>query len=136
MLELGMILSLALMGIYFYKSADLPKEMKDRSAQLQAQKGEQQAFKPKMTFPKVEIKTNSSAIQGNDLDAKLSAMKQQKKIKDIALLNAEIDRLTFEITTLEQQIKDNNARNAEIQKTIDAHLITLQELQAQITLLT
>lgn len=125
MLELGMIVSLALMGIYFYKSADLPQELKDRSAQMQAQHGSTQAFKPKMTFPKVEV-------NASDLDTKLIAMKQQKKLKDIVLLNAEIDRLTMEITTLEQQIKVNNARNAEIQKTIDTHLIALQELQAQI----
>lgn len=131
MLELGMIISLALMGIYFYKSADLPKELKERSTQMQAQHGSTQAFKAKMTFPKVEVKSNTNS----DLDAKLLAMKQQKKVKDIALLNAEIDRLTMEITSLEQQIKDNNARNAEIQKTIDAHLITLQELQSQIVAL-
>lgn len=125
MLEIGMILSLALMGFYFFKSTDLPKELTERSAQLQAQNGNIE-IKSKPTFPKVELKSNQ------DLESKLVAMKQQKKIKDIALLNAEIDRLTLEITTLEQEIKDNNARNSEIQKTIDSHLITLQELQSQI----
>src|SRR4051812_36928431 len=104
MLEIGMILSLALMGFYFFKSTDLPKELqelKERSAQMQSQNGNIE-IKMKPAFPKVELKSNQ------DLESKLSAMKQQKKIKDIALLNAEIDRLTLEITTLEQEIKDNN----------------------------
>lgn len=129
MLELGMIFCLTLMGVYFYKSADLPKELKERSAQTQAQLGSTQINK-KITFPKVEIK---SADVNQDIEAKLLAMKHQKKIKDIALLQAEVDRLTLEITSLEQLIKDNNAKNAEIQKTIDAHFVTLLELQTQIS---
>lgn len=133
MLELGMIVCLALMGVYFFKSADLPKELKDRSAQLQREAGPAQAFKPKMSFPKVDTNATASNTVNKDAEAKLLAMKQQKKLKDIALLQAEIDALTMEITSLEQQIKDNNAKNAEIQKQIDAHLITLQELQAQIS---
>lgn len=130
MLELGMIFCLTLMGVYFYKSADLPKELKERSAQTQAQLGSSQVNKPKMAFPKIEIK---SAEANQNIEAKLLAMKQQKKVKDIALLQAEVDRLTLEITSLEQLIKDNNAKNAEIQKTIDAHLVTLIELQSQIS---
>lgn len=130
MLELGMIFCLTLMGVYFYKSADLPKELKERSAQTQAQLGSSQVNKPKMAFPKIEVK---SVEANQNIEAKLLAMKQQKKVKDIALLQAEVDRLTLEITSLEQLIKDNNAKNAEIQKTIDAHLVTLIELQSQIS---
>lgn len=136
MLELGMIFCLTLMGVYFYKSADLPKELKERSAQTQAQLGSIQANKPKMAFPKVEVKSAEKTAEVNqNIEEKLLAMKQQKKLKDIALLQAEVDRLTLEITSLEQQIKDNNAKNAEIQKMIDAHLVTLLELQSQISAL-
>jgi len=136
MLELGMIVCLALMGVYFFKSTDLPKELKERSAQSQTQVVAPQALKPKMTFPKIEInEAKKTAEVDTALEAKLLAMKQQKKLKDIALLQTEIDRLTLEITSLEQQIKDNNAKNAEIQNLIDARLITLMELQNKISTL-
>jgi len=136
MLELGMIVCLTAMGVYFFKSTDLPKELKERSAQTQTQLGTTQTLKPKMTFPKIEINETKKMVEVDSaLEAKLLAMKQQKKLKDIALLQTEIDRLTLEITSLEQQIKDNNAKNAEIQNTIDVHLVTLMELQNQISTL-
>lgn len=133
MLELAMICSLALMGIYFFKSTDLPKELKERSAQLSAEVGpvaSKRAFK--ITIPNEKVKT--AALDHNQ-GAKLAEMKQQKKLKEIQLLNQEIDRLTVEITTLEQEIRANNDRNAEIQTVIDSHLLTLQSLQEKITIL-
>jgi len=136
MLELGMIICLALMGVYFFKSTDLPKELKERSAQSQTQLTSPQTLKPKMAFPKIEINENKKTVEiDSGLEAKLLAMKQQKKLKDIALLQTEIDRLTLEITSLEQQIKDNNAKNAEIQTLIDTRLVTLMQLQNQISTL-
>jgi hypothetical protein len=139
MLELGMIICLALMGIYFFKSTDLPKELKERSARHESSVGAQQSFKPKMSFPKDSKDSKDEAIitgptdEQKDAEAKLHAMKYQKKLKDIAQLQIEIDQLTLEITTLEQQIKNNNAKNAEVQQQIELRLVTLMELQMKIT---
>ena len=46
--------------------------------------------------------------------------------------NEELDRLTFTITSLEQEIKVNNANNSKIQKMIDAHLVRFQLIKDKI----
>ncbi|MGZ3790490.1 MAG: hypothetical protein ACXVLQ_18325 [Bacteriovorax sp.] len=133
MLEVAMIICLAIMGVYFVKSTDIPKELKDRSAQSRAESDHRVSARPiKMTFPKETVKTPKIE---NHQESKLAEMKLQKKLKEIQLLNEEIDRLTMAITTLEQEIKSNNERNVEIQATIDSHLANLQLLQEKINAL-
>lgn len=116
MLEGLMALSLVLMGVYFVKSTDLPKELKDRSGQ---HKNETVVMtKKKMVFPVKELKET-----------------EVKKISNQALIdlhNKAIDELTLKITTLEQELRANNERNAEIQKTIDMHLESLKLLNDKI----
>lgn len=125
MIELAMAVCLTVMGIYFIKSTDLPKELKDRSTQMKAETGHVTSVQPKkMIFPKVHISNEKS-------DAKLVEMKIQKKAAELKIQN-EIDKLTLTITTLEQEIRANNERNQEIQTMIDAHLVSLEQLQAQI----
>ncbi len=129
MLELAMIFCLAIMGIYFVKSTDLPKELKDRSSQFQAESTNLNTKKPlKITIPnKIE------KVSDKNQEAKLAEVRLQKKAVEIQLLNKEIDRLTMLITTLEQEIKANNERNAEIQTIIDGHLASLQSLQEKLS---
>ncbi|MFA6237731.1 MAG: hypothetical protein WC635_10425 [Bacteriovorax sp.] len=132
-MEILMVLTLTVMGIYFFKSTDLPKDLKERSAQFRSETSTNETSKNlKFTFPKDATR---APVIDSKIDAKLAEMKLQKKIKEIEILNSEIDKLTLEITSLEQEIKTNNSRNTEIQKTIDSHLISLQLLQEKITLL-
>lgn len=132
-MEILMGLTLAVMGVYFFKSTDLPKDLKERSAMMQAEAGQNSTSKTlRMTLPKEVLKT---PILNKDLDAKLAEMKIQKNARELQLLNLEIDALTIEITTLEQEIKLNNKRNNEIQSIIDSHLISLQLLQEKISTL-
>lgn len=131
-MEILMVLTLTAMGVYFFKSTDLPKDLKERSAQFQSETSQRSTSSKsiRITIPSESIKTVS--IDKN-LDAKLAEMKLQKKIKEIQVLNQEIDQLTLTITSLEQELRANNARNAEIQSIIDSHLIGLQLLQEQLT---
>lgn len=132
-MEILMGLTLAVMGVYFFKSTDLPKDLKERSAMMQAEAGQSSTSKTlRMTLPKEVLKT---PVLNKDLDAKLAEMKMQKNARELQLLNLEIDALTIEITTLEQEIKLNNKRNNEIQSIIDSHLISLQLLQEKISTL-
>lgn len=135
-MEIAMVLTLALMGVYFFKSTDLPKDLKERSAQFQAQESQStnNNFNRslKITLPKVEAKKPVLSI---DLDAKLAEMKYQRNLKEIQVLNAEIDKLTLIITSLEQELKANNERNAEIQSIIETHLISLESLQEKLSLM-
>lgn len=133
MMEILMGLTLAVMGVYFFKSTDLPKDLKERSAMMQAEAGQNSTSKSlRMTLPKEVLKT---PVLNKELDAKLAEMKIQKNVRELQLLNLQIDELTIEITTLEQEIKLNNKRNNEIQSIIDAHLINLQLLQEKISTL-
>lgn len=117
-----MILSLIAMGVYFFKSADLPQELKDRSAQHRT-----------MTRPETSFKNISIKVKDTRLD--LTELKLQKQVKEILVLNLEIDNLTLEITSLEQQIKVNNTKNTEIQSLIDTKLISLQSLHERVAAL-
>lgn len=128
MIEVGMIVSLVAMGIYFFKSTDLPQELQERSAMHRTQEAtsrQMTSFKNiKITLPKENLK---------DASFELSELKLQKQLREVQILNIEIDKLTVEITTLEQEIKINNAKNAEIQKVIDAKLISLQSLHDRVS---
>lgn len=121
MLEGIMAISLVVMGIYFFKSTDLPKEMKDRSAQME--KETITVSKKKMAY--TSLKNNTS------VEVKVDSKKSTQSLID--LHNKAIDELTLKITTLEQELKANNERNSEIQKEIDTHLESLRLLNEKIS---
>jgi hypothetical protein len=127
MIEVGMIVSLIAMGVYFFKSTDLPQDLKERSTQHKTINKAAPSFRNiKISIPKEELK---------DTQFELSELKLQKQIKELKVLNLEIDNLTLEITGLEQQIIINNSKNAEIQSIIDLKLISLQSLHERVAAL-
>jgi hypothetical protein len=147
MLEgIAMLTVLAGMGVYFIKSTDIPKDLKDRSAQSRAHFGDstitsaptkRYAFDKKIVAEtKTEVRVQSISVA--ELKEKSDAAKLaeiEKHIKRqslIALQNQKIDELTFLITSLEQEIKENNLRNAEIQSQINVHLETLRLLKESV----
>ena len=126
MIEIGMCLCLTIMGIYFFKSTELPKELRERSAQFSSES----SFKSGSNQNKINFTPRVEGIISNEKGKmQLSQMSQLKKAADQKNLNDEIDKLTITITTLEQEIKENNARNSEIQLIINANLARLEELQ-------
>jgi septal ring factor EnvC (AmiA/AmiB activator) len=101
-MEIAMILSLAVMGIYFVKSTDLPKELTERRDQSRAQyKSEVKAeFTPK----KMSIVTNAN----ND---------------------AKINILMTEIAQLEKELQASTIMSTKIQLNINAKVANLQSLK-------
>jgi hypothetical protein len=125
MIEIAMGICLTLMGIYFFKSTDLPKDLKERSAQMNSESNRTISAVPrKMTLPR---------IPPSDIDqTKLAELSLLKKAAELKNHSEAIDKLTFTITTLEQELTTNNSRNHEIQKLIDTNLVSLQLLQNKI----
>jgi chromosome segregation ATPase len=117
MLE-GILVLVALlgMGVYFVKSADLPKELKERQAILDQESKRNPAQNIRKFNFERQLETKTIAITTKTI--KIDTQKIEKEIND----------LTFKITELEQQIKDNNLKNNEIQSQINSHLIRLEEL--------
>lgn len=149
MLEgIAMLTVLTGMGVYFIKSTDIPKDMREKSAQMRATYGDsviavapkKYAFDKKITATneakKVEAKIQSISItelkENSDAQKLAEIEKHIKRQSLIALQNQKIDELTILITTLEQEIKSNNSRNAEIQAQIDIHLETLRVLKESV----
>lgn len=131
MIEVAMGVCLTIMGIYFFKSTDLPKELKERSAQMQAQSPQRASSLPKrLNFAKEMTITKSLPPEIDQV--KLKEMSLLKKAAELKLHNEEIDKLTLTITTLEQEIRINNEKNSEIQEKINLHLISLQLLQEKV----
>ena len=117
MLEgLIMISAIAAMGIYMVKSAELPKELKERQVILE-QELKANPLKKKYRFDKVEKKVAKT------IEVKKVELKINKE-----LIDQEINELTFKITSLEQEIRENNQRNNEILLQINTHLKRLEEL--------
>ncbi len=115
-----MIAVLTGMGVYFIKSADLPKELKERQAILdrESKTTATKTSKMKFNFENKEVK-------------KVAVTKVEKTIEkkiNLDAINREIDELTFKVTSLEQEIRDNNLRNELIKKEIDRLLVRLEEL--------
>lgn len=135
MIEALMCVSLAAMGFYFFKSTDLPKDMRDRSAQLRAEAAANPILRTKkMAFDsvatnvsKADIKTSIKVLDDNQA-AKLAQLEAHKKQLEIKQRAQAIDELTLKITALEQELKTNNTRNAEIMAEIDIHMNTLARL--------
>ncbi len=134
---IAMLTVLAGMGFYFVKSTDLPKDMKARSEQLKQDTLRNPVVnQKKYSFPTANATSviaqatkleDNTALKKAEEATKLLA---QKRLEKIALIDKEIDTLTLTITALEQELKINNARNAEIQLEIDRHLETLARLEA------
>lgn len=145
MLEIAMVTALAGMGFYFFKSTDLPKDLKERSAQNRASHNYEAAAPKKFSMAKVNLEKTSTPreianlptlnnVTKIDIKESLEAqrmyeIKKQERELMIALHNRKIDELTLLITTLEQQIRENNVRNSEIQAQINLHLESLKLLK-------
>lgn len=149
MLELGLLAALiGSMGVYMMKSSELPQDLKNRSAQFQTEydilKNQKKSLKISMNkiapskknaVKKVvttsTVKDNSSALI-EDAKIDLAKAKIQRNQLLTQELNLKIDQLTLEITALEQQIKINNQKNAEIQVQINNRLAELDLTQRQL----
>lgn len=144
MLEgIAMLTVLAGMGFYFVKSTDIPKDMRDKSAQMRATYGDtsiavapkRYAFDKKMassTENKIQSLSVAQIKEQSDAAKLAEIEKHIKRQSLIALQNQKIDELTVLITSLEQEIKENNSRNAEIQAQINIHLETLRLLKESV----
>jgi hypothetical protein len=143
---IAMVTVLAGMGIYFVKSADLPKDLKDRSAQLKSESSsyiapERNKFshlinKTTETEINIAVKRETSLQEMRQRAEVVASQKiaieesiKAQRLAKIELLNKEIDQLTLAITTLEQELKANNKRNIEIEIQIATHLSRLQTLR-------
>lgn len=149
MLELGLLAALiGSMGVYMMKSSELPQDLKNRSAQFQTEydilKNQKKSLKISMNkiapskknaVKKVvttsSVKDNSAALI-KDAKIDLAKAKIQRNQLLTQELNLKIDQLTLEITALEQQIKINNQKNAEIQVQINNRLAELDLTQRQL----
>ena len=138
-----MLTVLAGLGIYFVESTDIPKDMKEKSAQMRATYGNTSltAAPKKYAFDKKIVVNSESlppAFSVEELKNKTEASKRaeiEKYVKRqslVALQNQKIDELTLLITSLEQEIKENNSKNADIQIQIDTHLEALRKLQESV----
>lgn len=155
-IESAMAVVLTGMGIYFVKSTDLPKDLKDIAARNKGssmnmptkrkmafenkQNNENNNMMPKVNKPimPMEKKTNlpeATRSMASNLDVKLQSSQEKlreleaKKAHRIALIQKKIDELTVIITTLEQELKNNQERNSEIQKEINKLIDSLIALE-------
>lgn len=141
---IAMLTVLAGMGVYFVKSTDIPKDMKEKSAKMRATYGDtalvaapkKYAFDKKITSTtevktekKIQTLSTMELKEQSDAEKLAQIEKHIKRQSLIALQNKKIDELTVLITSLEQEIKENNSRNAEIQAQINIHLETLRVLK-------
>lgn len=149
MLELGLLAALiGSMGVYMMKSSELPQDLKNRSAQFQTEydilKNQKKSLKISMNkiapSKKNAVKkvVTTSSVKDNSAtlieDAKIDLAKAKIQRNQLLTqeLNLKIDQLTLEITALEQQIKINNQKNAEIQVQINNRLAELDLTQRQL----
>lgn len=148
MLELGLLAALiGSMGVYIMKSSDLPQDQKNRSAQFQSEydilKNQKKSLKISMNkiapakksqVTKVAATKTNVVTEEKIQEAKvdLAKAKVQRNQLLVQELNLKVDQLTLEITALEQQIKTNNQKNAEIQLQINNRLAELDLAQRQL----
>lgn len=133
MLEvIAMLTILAGMGFYFVKSTDIPKDMREKSAHMRATYGDSStSIAPKRyAFEKKTQSLSVTELKNKDDASKIEEIQKHVKRQSlIALQNKKIDELTMLITSLEQEIKENNSRNSEIQAEINTHLEALRQLK-------
>jgi hypothetical protein len=115
--EFAMVSALAGMGIYFIKSSDLPKELKERNDLLQEEK-----------------KKNPEAFGSRKLDYNKIAQRKNTREKKsrISIGNyttKEVNKLTDEVSSLEQQLELNNKKNQDIKKLIETNLHKISSIQ-------
>lgn len=115
--EFAMISTLAGMGIYFIKSADLPKELKERNDLLQEEKKKNpEAFgSKKLDFNKIAQRSNTR--------------ERKSRVSIGNYTTKEVNKLTDEVSTLEQQLEFNNKKNQEIKKLIETNLHKISNIQ-------
>lgn len=139
MLEIGLFIGLlGSMGFYMVKSSDLSKELKEKrqmhlSEYAELQNKNSKSFQVSLnkipTAKKKSVEKNIAQVK------QVETVQPVTKIDNSAkknLLNQKIDKLTVEITTLEQEIKANNQRNLEIQNAIALRLNELEKLQIEL----
>jgi hypothetical protein len=116
--EFAMVSALAGMGIYFIKSADLPKELKERNDLLQEEKKKNpEAFgSKKLDFNKISQRSNLRE-------------KKQSRVSIGNYTAKEVNKLTDEVSTLEQQLEINNKKNQELKKLIESNLHKISSIQ-------
>ena len=149
MLELGLLAALiGSMGVYMMKSSELPQDLKNRSAQFRTEydilKNQKKSLKISMNkiapSKKKAVKNVTTTATAKDntanliQEAKIDLAKAKIQRNQLLTqeLNLKIDQLTLEITALEQQIKINNQKNAEIQVQINSRLAELDLAQRQL----
>lgn len=137
MLEIGLFIGLlGSMGFYMIKSSDLSKELKEKREMHQSEYANLENKNSRsfqISLAEIPSAKKKSQIQ---VSAKTESTPSIVKIDNSAKKNAltnQIDLLTVEITTLEQEIKMNNARNQEIQNVISSRLNELEKLQNELT---
>ncbi len=128
MLEaIGMITVLAGMGIYFIKSTDLPRDLKERSARLEEESRHNPILtRKKYAFEDMSKKSSQVIVDDNE------KILQEKKLERKRLVEKQIkriDELTMIITKLEQDLKVNNEKRIEIEVQIELHLSELIALK-------
>ena len=139
---IAMLTVLTGMGIYFVKSTDIPKDLIERSQRSQSETKEI-AFstQKKYSFPTAKTALNETNIQKVEVvnlqtrEKEIAAKEYQRKIakqKIIQMKTLKIDELTLLITSLEQELRENNERNVEIQNEIDKAINELTKLQQEI----
>lgn len=142
MLEIGLFIGLlGSMGFYMIKSSDLSKELKEKRQMHQSeyatlQNKSSRSFQISLAEIPSAKKKNGQVQSANPVEKKIESVPSIVKIDNSAkknALNNQIDLLTVEITTLEQEIKVNNAKNQEIQYLISARLNELEKLQNELT---
>ncbi len=113
--EIAMVSALAGMGIYFVKSTDLPKELKDRSKILADENNKRNAIKltKNVDFSKM------GAINTAD----------KKKVNSLVVKANQIDELILKITTLEQELVENTKRSEKLKQSINQHLTQVESIK-------
>ncbi len=153
MLELGLFFCLlGSMGVYIFKSADLPSELKERSERLEAENSQLRANK-KLQISLTPLESRKSkklnkveqnvqnkieeivAIKNNELlqstlveNEKINQLIQEKK-----LIETKIELTKKEIAQLNYEIRINTEKNIEIQKKISIKELTLKSLEEKLT---
>lgn len=167
MIELGietniaMGLILSAMGVYFVKSADLPKDLKMRAQShgngVMLQRRPFAHSKNNMVNNnneqvKLDMKKQAQKLEAQRLTKELGKQMEQAKLMasrkietenlkaqanqvsrkiDINKLNRRIDQLTMAIMTLEMELKDNNSKNNAILDQINTYMNELEILNSK-----
>ena len=141
-----MCVCLTIMGIYFFKSTDLPKDLKERSAQARAKFGNVEVLQTsgKINFPKDLMLKNSSkelsraekdkseiTHNENHEDFLAKQIILEKKLQVLQKHNGDIKNLKLTILRLEHELTLSSEKVNKMKEIIGAHKINLQKLQEE-----